>query len=331
MKQAPKTFRRKVQAVAIGCVAGFLGLEIALRVVGATPGSGPAGQADFPSPFFTGFDPPMPIHVAGDLHYRNGTVPLVKEVDEVRIVCMGGSTTRNKRSENSYAELLEDHLNSHHRASRIRVLNAGSEGFSTAHTLVNFALRNLDAQPDVLFVYHNINDLSANWFHHPPTSDYSEKYLSSSYLDLRHRSDWLATLCKKSRVARMIAFRFSNGLITPSPARNDQPIDEVRTYFARNLTSLVALARAHDVRIVLATQAAKSDYRFDPHFSAFNQAVRDVATSQRVPLVDLAQVITDDDCFLEDSIHYTALGIEQIALALVHTMQAQVDGVLAAR
>ena len=104
----------------------------------------------FTSPFFTTYEEPMPQHVGETYYYRNGHVTEAKREGEVRVLCLGGSTTVNMRAGVSYPELLERRFAEHRKDDLVRVLNAGGEGFSSAHSLVNLALRNLDVAPDVV-------------------------------------------------------------------------------------------------------------------------------------------------------------------------------------
>ena len=129
---------------------------------------------EFISPFFTTFDEPMPVITPQAFYYRNGSVPRDKPADEIRVICFGGSTTVNFRAGGSYPERIEARLTADG-LGPVRVLNAGGEGYSTAHILVNLALRNLAAKPDVITVYENINDLSAIYFGDGVEPDYANK------------------------------------------------------------------------------------------------------------------------------------------------------------
>ena len=81
----------------------------------------------------------------------------------------------------------------------------------------------------------------------------------------------------------------------------------------RNLRSILAIARAHGIRVVFASQPAKSDSRLNQGFVVYNEAVRSLAEEEDVEFVDLASAVTDDDFFLQDSIHYTREGVERVA------------------
>ena len=263
------------------------------------------------SPFFTTYQQPPPFVHRDSFEFLNGSVTRVKPPDEIRVVCLGGSTTVNFRAGISYPDVLEKRFADEGRP--VRVLNAGAEGYSTAQMLVNLSLRNIDVQPDIVTIYENVNDLAANFFGERVESDYANKYLTDFYLGFRHRTGLVAELTKLSRLAR-----FAIGRVT-ALAYPERVMDESRdwhpglVYFERNLRSLVAVAREHGIRIVLLSQAARDDYRSDPGFTAYNATIRRVADEEGVPFVDVAGGVTEDRYFLEDAIHNTREGVEAVA------------------
>jgi lysophospholipase L1-like esterase len=298
----------------------FLILELAWRTYLYTAGRGFFDNPkEFTSPFFTTYEEPAPFKWQSTAWYRNGEVSIPKPDNEIRIICFGGSTTVNWRAGISYPQILDMKFSESESDYSVRVFNAGGEGFSTAHTLVNLSLRNLDLAPDIIVVYHNINDLSVKDFGDWVSSDYANKYKSDFYLGFRHRSGALAGLTKISRLARFIVSSFQ-GLAFPrnrygevglTSMTNDH--SQVLTHFKNNLRSIAAVAREHGIRLVLASQAAKSDVRGDDGFVAFNQAVRQIAEEEGVVFVDVANMMTEDILFLDDSIHYTRQGVERLA------------------
>ena len=282
---------------------------------------------EFISPFFTTYEEPRPFITSAGFEFRNGKVSLQKPSNEVRIISFGGSTTVNARAGISYPEILENKFAEDGNSCSVRVLNAGGDGYSTAHTLVNLSLRNLDVKPDIITVYENINDLSAIWFGDDVTSDYANKYKTDFYLGFRHRTGFIAELTKVSRLARFVASRVN---AIAFPAHENFPNRDYTLgleYFKRNLRSIVGVARAHNIRVVLASQAAKSDFRTNPGFVAYNNAVRDLAEEEGVVFVDIASALTDDDLFLNDSIHNNRKGVERLADAFYVPLRDLVDQV----
>jgi len=283
---------------------------------------------DFISPFFTTYQQPRPIVHRDSYEFLNGSVARQRPSDEIRVLCLGGSTTVNFRAGISYTDVLEKRFaESADGDWHVRFLNAGGEGYSTAQMLVNLSLRTIDVQPDIVTVYENVNDLAANFFGAGVQSDYANKYLTDFYLGFRHRTGLVAELTKVSRLAR---FAFGRIMAFAYPER---VMDETRdwlpglVYFQRNLRSIIAVAREHGIRIVLMSQAARDDYRRDPGFTAYNAAIRKVAEQEGVAYIGVAEGVTDDRYFLEDAIHNTREGVDAVAARMYEPIAAMIEDV----
>jgi lysophospholipase L1-like esterase len=322
--RAAKTVALFLVASAISCGAAELVWRANLYRTGRGFFDDPR---EFTSPFFTTFDEPRPIVFGSELYYRNGKVARDKGPREIRVICLGGSTTVNFRAGISFPELLEGRLAARGSAHEVRVLNAGSEGYSTAHLLVNLSLRNLDAQPDIVVVFENINDLSAMWFGDEVASDYANKYKTDFYLGFRHRTGVIASVAKISRLARFAFSRIQALEFPRSESRERSSYDRGLTIFTRNLRNLVAVSQANRVRLLLASQPARSDFRAHPGFAAYNRTIEQVAAETGVAFVDLARIVTDDRFFLDDAIHNNRAGVEAVAEALYRPLVAMADEV----
>jgi lysophospholipase L1-like esterase len=284
---------------------------------------------EFTSPFFTTYEEPPPFTTAEGFEFRNETVPLEKEPGEIRVICFGGSTTVCRSAGISYPQLVEPELAGKFPGRRVRVLNAGGDGFSTAHILVDLALRNLAAKPDLITVYENINDLSVTRFGPRTPSDYANKYETDFYLGMRHRSGWIAGLTKISRLARYLAFRV-DAIRFPPPAQTyAQSWKSTLPYYEWNLRSILGVARAHGIRVALATQPARKYLREEAGFAAYNEAVRSLASEEGVPLIDVAREVTDDSLFLQDAIHYTRDGVHAVADVFLAALEPLVTEIAA--
>ncbi len=142
-------------------------------------------ESSFISPWISSYDfPPPRIDLIGNGEFRNRAVPVPMKKDRgvFRIVTVGGSTTLNQRpfsvSGVDYALALEMLLNRHTgKEIRYEVLNAGSDAYSTAQSLINIEFRLVQFEPDMIILMHNINDLTANYFGNGVTGDYSNKYM----------------------------------------------------------------------------------------------------------------------------------------------------------
>jgi lysophospholipase L1-like esterase len=280
------------------------------------------------SPFFTTYEQPLPIVTPESFEFLGGSVARRKPPDEIRVLCLGGSTTVNFRAGISYTDVLEERFAaSAPDGWRVRFLNAGGEGYSTAQMLVNLSLRNLDVQPDIVTIYENVNDLAANFFGDGVQSDYANKYLTDFYLGFRHRTGVVAAVTKVSRLARQVAGSI-NAIAYPERVMfEERDWRPGLVYFERNLRSIVAVAREHGLRLALLSQAARDDYRRDPGFTAYNETIRRVAEAEGVVFVDVASGVTEDRFFLDDAIHNTREGVEAVAERLYRPLADMIEDV----
>jgi lysophospholipase L1-like esterase len=87
--------------------------------------------------------------------------PVERAPGVVRIACLGGSTTQDgfrlERS-NTYASYLS-RMMSRRLGVEVEVLNFGVNGWTSAESLVNYALVVSRYQPDVVVIHHAVNDV----------------------------------------------------------------------------------------------------------------------------------------------------------------------------
>ena len=94
--------------------------------------------------------------------YRGPEIALPKPRDVYRIVALGGSTTFGLFLDSwqlTYPHQLEQHLRSGYDYSQVEVINAGAPQYSTWESAVNMLLRVPDLEPDMVIIYHGINDV----------------------------------------------------------------------------------------------------------------------------------------------------------------------------
>ena len=94
--------------------------------------------------------------------YRGELVDIPKPEGVYRVLCLGGSSTHGttpNTDADTWPARLQVHLNEQAQGKRVEVLNFGVFGYSTFESLINLALRGIDYQPDLVLVYHTINDV----------------------------------------------------------------------------------------------------------------------------------------------------------------------------
>lgn len=283
--------------------------------------------------------------------FRGDPVAVPKPAGEFRIVCLGGSTTYTSLVEDadlSYPSLLEVELRSRGFQS-VRVVNAGAEGYTSYESLVTFQFRALDLDPDLILVYHGINDALARIVWPPwayrgdntgslqPPEAYRRPSPARSWSTLarilRARSGspppsalvntyvqlaptgyaWAYLLQARAGVYPQGIFRTVGA---EEMLRKNPPV-----YFERNLRNMVALAREWDVQPVFAT-FAHSDQVTDPPLDSptitgalqeMNRVVEMVGEDLGVPVFDFASVFPSTPSLYLGAVHVTEEGSREKA------------------
>ena len=282
------------------------------------------------------------------LGFRGEEIEMPKPAGEFRIACVGGSTTYSTTCSDytaSYPYRLQEILRASGRD--VTVINGGVGGWTSWETLISFATRVVDLDPDLVIFHHGINDV------HPRLVWPPEAYLGDnsgarqSPLAVLRQPTWT----EKSALARIILIRAgwldSNNRLTrfydaapPTffgyefqrqirngvyPAGVFEEADAARmfevnrpTFFRRNLEHLIAIARFRGIGVTVATFAYCSDFPDEPRVSTpeyvraiaeTNQVVRDVARESGVDLFDFARVFPDDASLYADGRHLFNEGI----------------------
>lgn len=309
-----KYFFKNVLLSFLTLIICFCFLELSARVYSWKVGKGFIEKPkSFTSVFFTLYDWPAPFF---DQDYfvfkKNERVRKEKEKNEIRIICFGGSTTLNERNIGglSYSELLESKLKREFPKAKIRVLNAGGDGFSSSHTLVNFVLRCLPLDPDIVTFYHNINDLSANFYGERILSDYSNKYMSDDFLAYRFRSGIFGTLTHFSFFFRWVNSKTKYFRTRKIDYSKDFSLGKIT--FQNNLKSFFSIARDRGIFAAFGTQAGNSKIRDRRGFLEYNSLIREFASRNKIPLFDLERYLMQDRFFV-DQVHFSEEGVRLAA------------------
>src|SRR5207249_2644662 len=151
--------------------------------------------------------------------------------------------------------------NQHYGHKRVEVINAGTHGWSSAESLINFQFRLLELNPDMIVVYEGINDTFAMRKPGEGLSDYSTFRERLNYTMppaiFRPLFDW-------STVARlayfMLFYHHTFDICSLTVKGSPVGFDELTMlnkatgkYFKRNIQSLITLAKGYGVKPVLVT------------------------------------------------------------------------------
>lgn len=214
------------------------------------------------------------------LGFRGAEFSREKPEGEFRIVCLGGSTTYTVNvidHRQSFPDRLEAELRKRG-FTQARVINAGVPGYTTWETLLNYQLRVQPLDPDLVVVYHGINDLKARQVWPPEAYQADNSGLRAARLSF-DESRWFP----ESTLIRWLSVKL--GLREPATDLpgfffqhpSSHPRERLRRYrhkgkveawiaetkralaenqpvfFRSNIENLVALCAAREVRILVAS------------------------------------------------------------------------------
>lgn len=282
------------------------------------------------------------------LGYRNNEFSAEKPDGVYRIVALGGSSTYDVRiedNEKTFTAQLEKLLKEEYGHDNLEVINAGVPGYNSWEMLVNLEFRVLDLDPDLIILYEGTNDVHARLVE-PPA------YRGDNFgrrrpwhvppIPVWERSTLFRILSRMANVTRQVSVDDFVAAPTymswPYEFRlNDYSSDvgEILSmnppiYFRRNLENMLAIAREHDVDVLLATWAYSpllndyaSDEAYQQGFQENNRVVADVANSHDVFLFDYAAVMPQDASYWADGRHANEAGALLKAELFAEFIQSQ--------
>ena len=281
------------------------------------------------------------------LGFRGDEVAVPKPAGVYRIVLLGGSTTYSTGVDDyvrSYPVVLQQRLRAAGHG-QVEVVNAGCSMYSSWESLINFQFRVLDLEPDLVIVYHGINDVHPRFVH--PASAYTGDNCGSrmAFID-RPQSAWdclallrvVRTVCGQRRGnAGMGVFQTYHGVKTNHadqfelqkkrgtyPAGIFESVPGGRmlasnppVFFERNLRNIAGICQVQNVDCMIMTFAVSSQFTEEPrvtseeYTSAYaeqNAIVRTLADECRIPCLDFAVAMPHDRGYWEDGRHVNEAG-----------------------
>lgn len=295
---------------------------------------------------------PTPNYVEGknrhnSLGYRGEEISIPKPSGEFRIVCLGGSTTYTAFVEDyrkSYPALLGEYLKGKG-FKNVTVVNTGVNGWSSWESLINLELRVLDLDPDLIIIYHGVNDIHPRLVWPPeayrgdnsgraaPTS--SQIFMPSIF----EYSNLLRILMIKTGMAKSHAdlegklgsfpdtfyfyqFRdqklkgvYPEDIFKKISARRmleqNKPI-----YFERNVRNMVAIAKIWGIEVVISsfafstlfTDPIASSEEYVYAYNESNRLLQEIAEDTEVHFFDFASRFPTSKDYYTDGRHVNEKG-----------------------
>jgi lysophospholipase L1-like esterase len=241
------------------------------------------------------------------LGFRGREIELPKPEGRFRIVCLGGSTTYSDAvsDDETYPVHLERVLRDARPDLDIEVVNAGIPSYTTAESLANLAFRVIDLQPDVLVVYHAVNDYRPRVYR-----NFDRAYF-------HYRKVWNGTVEQWEPGPGEMAGGINPFIQHNLPPDNGDNAENVRRAgtgaYRRNLLSLSGLAAAHDVRTAFVSFVAdeQGPYRTQEFIDAVlehNLVMREVAERQGDLFIDLHPRFPQGQGLFHDPVHMNDRG-----------------------
>ncbi len=287
------------------------------------------------------------------LGFRGVDFPIAKPEGEIRIVCLGGSTTYTTSVEDhrmSYPAQLEALLRQKGHTG-VRVINGGAGGWSSWESLLNFELRVLELDPDVVIVYHGVNDIhprmvwppsryrsdnsgrrapNSGGAFMPPLRENSTLYRilavdrgwMTSHVDINRTLDRFPQSFHQGAFRRqMLDGSYPSGIFKQTSAQKMLDTNKP-THYRRNLEGIVHGALGRGIVPVLATFAFHPDFPGEVEVSSqeykgayleLNAEVRDICQQTDALLFDFAKVFPRNKSLYVDGRHVNLGGARKKA------------------
>ncbi len=270
------------------------------------------------------------LNMHNSLGMRGPEIEIPKPHGRIRVAILGGSTVYEdyvKDWKKDFARQLERELNQRLPGKDIEIINAGLPGWDSWNDLVNFELRLIDLDLDLVIIYEGVNDVHARIV--KPTAYKSD--------DTGNVAQWGGNPCVilicSSIVQRIIQYdppKFNIAADTrPIPDPQSNQYNDILgmtrlealeknppIYFERNLRNIIAVAKENNIRVLLSTWAWSDqlqDYAATTHyqkgFQETNDVIRKVAATKKVPFYDFALAMPKDKQYWTDGPHNNEEGV----------------------
>jgi len=262
-----------------------------------------------------------------------------KQKNEVRILCLGESTTYGMGTEfiGTYPYWLEKFLNENAGGKKYNVINAGAPGYTSYQGLVYLTNFGLKLEPDIVLISFGNNDVQ-NWSGWETDlslwnnmgdeeraklikENYSrlDNFLSGSrlYIGMKKVIHQIKPPSREeARLSKKVRFR---PRVTPEE-------------FKANLEEMIRIARDRGIKSVLIIyprrwQVEPDYHRRDdfPDIVKYQEVMRTVAREQNVPVVDCIEPFRmhKDRKLYVDSVHANYRGYRIVAEEIYKTLGNQ--------
>lgn len=283
--------------------------------------------------------------------FRSPEIERAKKPGVVRIAMMGGSTTADYRNvyQNTYPAILTDILKKRFPSKKIEYINAGSDWYSSEHSIINYLFWVKDFHPDIVIFMHTINDLVRSF----AADDYSDR--------MGYKEDYSHYYGHVTRFIRLnkefLQYRFFSKIllwkrlkeifVRKPEIHNEFEVKEFASLpaYKRNIQSIASILQADHAGLILVSEAnlyrpdekyqdlmwmselCKSKGSFPSYASMrrgmelFNDELYKVAVKNNVPIVRGDKLIPKEPRYFRDDVHLTPEGNKLLAEAILNVIE----------
>jgi lysophospholipase L1-like esterase len=274
-----------------------------------------------------------------DYGFRGNSFKVNKPEGTVRIVAVGASAVYGiwVTDEDTFTAQLENIFQQH--GQNVEVLNAGVPGWTSQEVFINFYLRVLNLNPDIIIYYQGRNDLFPQAFNnyisdyqHFRRPDYSFRYtnylhkylfkVSELFLVLSYWGDGQFGYSRMEENPVYGVIKFENRPANDQLIKNLSELHRIDT-FRNNLESIVHISHKRGIKVLLSSYAMlvnryASGYirkdesilpKIEEQMNKINDTIKDIALKHNVAFLDTALMLSDDmETLLVDDCHFNREG-----------------------
>jgi lysophospholipase L1-like esterase len=268
----------------------------------------------------------------------------------VRIYCAGGSTTEQhdpaQGPDSSWPGQLQAML-AKLVPGAVECINAGVSGYTSAESLAEFLFRGIDLNPDVLLVYHNVNDAWTCQMVDGFRSDYSHARRHKAWsVGWINRLPQLPHLRTWQLIRHHVTQRFGRAQalmhwIADPPWRTASSVNPAAVQaFRRNIANLVAVAKANKcVPVLIKWECDWSTRQLPPFLTLSDASLRTFYEYLRLNNAGLQAVAQQEGChyvdvgpfeprhFRADGMHFSGEGLTAMASRVARAIEPIVAAV----
>ncbi len=262
------------------------------------------------------------------LGYRGEEIALPKPPGRTRVLCLGASTTfcGENPDGKTYPDVLGRRLREARPDLDVEAVNAGVPAYTSVETVIDFSLRGQTLEPDLVVLYHGVNDVNAAL-----APGFRPDYSHWRPLP-RGDSRGIEALFEKSLLYLALFHRDRARDLEGQAASLPEAPPEAIAAFGRNTATVAALARARGAKVVVGTFAEAIDLYpemfgeralfhglprpavepFRRTLARFNEELRAAAPREGFLLVDLAARLPRTKAVFYDWLHWTDEGCAEV-------------------